>query len=235
MKTPRIGPNSRLALAAFLVLTLGAALACSASAGMIIGNSGSVNTSGTPAADASPASKSSYVAAGFTINAGSNYTFSDAIAYGIESNGPGAGGTTYATGSLWLDGGRGPETLVENLTTESISGTTYTFDAESEITFTGGDTYWLVVTGTRQQLKWATSTETPSGPGATYDEAGQGQLSGSESDPTVASYSAGPGGVAGFEVDGTLVQSVPEPASVTLFALGLAGTAAAAIRRSRTA
>jgi hypothetical protein len=39
-----------------------------------------------------------------------------------------AGSTTYATGSLWTGTTSGPPPLVENLTTESVSGTTYEFE-----------------------------------------------------------------------------------------------------------
>jgi hypothetical protein len=228
MKPPRIVPISLLALVVLCVT-----MSRPASADMIISNSGTVDTSGTLAADATPAIKSSYVAAGFTINAGSNYTFSDAIAYGIMNAGPPAGsGTIYAAGSLWMGTGSGPTTFVENLTTASVSGTTYTFDDTSGATLIGGETYWLIITTTKQQLRWIASTAPTTGPGASYVAAGQGLLTGSASSPSISSYSAGPGGVAGFEIDGTLVTSaVPEPASLTLFALGLAGTAASAIRR----
>jgi hypothetical protein len=203
---------------------------------LIIGNGGTVNTS-TLAVDGTTATSSSYIAAGFAINAGSTYAFSNAIAYGISISGApvmtGGGGTTYATGSLWMGTGSGPATFVENLSTASVSGTTYTFNDTSGATLIGGDTYWLVLTSTKKTFSWYTSTATPTGPGATYVAVGKGLLTGSGSSPSISNYSASPGGVAGFEIDGTPASSVPEPSTLTLFALGAAVTAAVIRRRAR--
>jgi len=201
-----------------LAVALGTAFPHTAAADVIISGDGTYNSSLAPdAANAEPATKSSYVAASFTITPGATYTFSDAIAYGIGLGGPPAGGaTTYSTGSLWMGDSGSPATLVENLTT-SINTTTYTFTATSPITLTGGDTFWLVITPTKQQLLWFMTDATPTGPGATYFEAGQGTLTGSASSPSVASYGNGPGGVADFEIDGIPAgSSTPEPSSLAL-------------------
>jgi len=200
-----------------LAVAIGAAFPGSTSADVIISSGGTLSGS-TPAADGTPGNNGTYIAAGFTINTGSTYTFSDAIAYGIQNQGaPVSGGSTYSFGSLWLDNSGSPGTLVQNLTTASNSGQTYEFTPTSAITLSGGDTYWIVLTATNKQFKWLSSLSTPTGPGATYDQAGQGILSGSESSPSVASYSAGPGGIAGFEIDGTPAgTSTPEPSSLAL-------------------
>ena len=215
-------PRSMSSFTPLLVVALAVLFSRPAAAGLIIGMNGSVNSSGTDAASMNSGSRNGYVAAGFTMrNAGSTYSFSDAIAYGIASTGPGTGGTTYSTGSLWMGTGSGPMTFVENLSTASVSGTTYTFNDTTGATLIGGDTYWLVVTGIRQQLAWYTSTATSTGPGATYVAAGEGLLTGSASSPSISSYGAGPGGVAGFEIDGTLQSvSVPEPSSLILLGSG---------------
>ena len=209
-----------------LLLLTGASLAqpYSAVAGVIIGSTTILDSA--YAANASIA-RPGWMAVGFTMGA-TAYVLTGARVE-IQNQGPKSGSPFSA--ALWSNNGGVPGT---DLLDFSFSATNSHIDltAPSPFTLDAGTSYWVMVVGSGQQLRWQNTSQTPQGPGGVYlgiEQSPQGVGSAPGANP-IAGIASVPGTPPFFEVDGDPVNSSsPEPGSMTLLATALA--ALLAVRR----
>lgn len=210
---------------AALGAVVGMALWSTASAAVIIGNYPPDNdlASSTVAASTGDFSK----AAGFTMPAGTDYTL-DSITLRLEVIDVDA----TLTVELYGDAGGDPvgPSLLTFINPALPAGTDdFVFLPSGAFLLEAGLTYWIVASGASPTLDgilwWG------SNPGIT--PTGIATSAGYRFDDTGVLPPTGPSGILNtFQVDGTAVAAVPVPATLWLFAVGLAGFGMVCRRRA---